>query len=178
MLLTPSAFVHRTMLIRQTRASVSCEGGTSTGQLRSPRTQSFPTLILSTLAPCVPLSTCCLYDVNTEEAWLTWEIQTQNIKIPRMLQLTSVGYMHMISSKPAPPPATRFFQKGGGGAAFWLARRCVGLPSRGILQGWKLPHGLLLQLAVFYYSVGAAISIPSKRRWIRNGQHGRNRRRG
>lgn len=47
--------------------------------------------------------------------------------------LTSVGYMHTISSNPAPPPATRFFQKGGGGADCWLTRRWVGLPSRGMV---------------------------------------------
>lgn len=50
------------------------------------------------------------------------------------LLLTSVGYMHRISSNPAPPPATRFFQKGGGGAACWLMRRWVGRPSRGMLS--------------------------------------------
>lgn len=50
-----------------------------------------------------------------------------------MKVLTSVGYMHMISSNPAPPPATRFFQKGGGGAACWLIRRWVGRPSRGMV---------------------------------------------
>ncbi|CAM9830622.1 unnamed protein product, partial [Ectocarpus fasciculatus] len=111
-----------------------------------------PPKLLQGIPACITLNTTCLLC----SYWLTLALlllpathvccccccclDSDDVNHGHPSRRTSVGYMHAISTSPAPPPATRFFQKGGEDSGDGVPRPSGGhLTSRGILSAAGAP---------------------------------------